>query len=159
MARLPEGAGRVLSDPARLVTSALALVAEDNAADARLIRAAFKDSRIRTEVHTGAVGVAALAYLREQGDYKSARRQSVLFLDLDMRRKDGHHVLEEVKRDPDLRSLPSVIVTSSGRPEDCERAYQHHANCYVRKPTGFGDFTKAVQDLKQFWFETVELPA
>jgi CheY-like chemotaxis protein len=134
------------------------LVVEDNPADARLVREVMRDSKISNEIHWVSDGVEAMAYLRCQGKYSTAPRPNLIFLDLNMPRKDGREVLREIKTDPELRRIPVVIMTTSQTEEDIARAYEQHANCYVRKPLDFQQFHTVVKTLENFWFSTVELP-
>jgi two-component system, chemotaxis family, response regulator Rcp1 len=135
------------------------LIVEDNPADARLVREVMRDSKILNEIHWVPDGVEAMAFLRRQGKYPQAPRPNLMFLDLNMPRKDGREVLSEVKSDPDLRRIPVVVMTSSQAEEDIARAYDQHANCYVRKPISFEQFHAVVKTLENFWFSTVELPS
>jgi len=134
------------------------LIVEDNPADARLVREVMRDSKILNEIHWVPDGVEALAFLHRQGKYAGAPRPSLMFLDLNMPRKDGREVLREVKADPELRRIPVVVMTSSQTEEDIARAYDQHANCYVRKPIDFDQFHQVIKTLENFWFSTVELP-
>jgi len=134
------------------------LIVEDNPADARLVREVMRDSKILNVIHWVPDGVEAMAFLRRQGKYPDAPRPNLMFLDLNMPRKDGREVLAEVKADPELRRIPVVVMTSSQAEEDIARAYDHHANCYVRKPIDFEQFHSVVKTLENFWFSTVELP-
>ncbi|MCI4339165.1 MAG: response regulator [Thermoplasmata archaeon] len=134
------------------------LMVEDNPADARLVREVMRDSKLLNEIHWVGDGVEAMAFLRRQGKYANAPRPNLMFLDLNMPRKDGREVLREVKSDADLRRIPVVVMTSSQAEEDIARAYDQHANCYVRKPIDFEQFHKVVKTLENFWFTTVELP-
>jgi two-component system, chemotaxis family, response regulator Rcp1 len=134
------------------------LIVEDNPADARLVREVMRDSKIMNEIHWVPDGVEALAFLRKQGKYTTVPRPSLIFLDLNMPRKDGREVLREIKADPVFRSIPVVVMTSSQAEEDIARAYDQHANCYVRKPIDFQQFHEVVKALESFWFATVELP-
>ncbi len=134
------------------------LIVEDNPADARLVREVMRDSKVINEIHWVPDGVEALAYLRRQGKYADAPRPNLIFLDLNMPRKDGREVLHDVKADEELRRIPVVVMTSSQAEEDVARAYDQHANCYVRKPIDFEQFHAVVKTLENFWFATVELP-
>ncbi len=134
------------------------LIVEDNPADARLVREVMRDSKVINEIHWVPDGVEALAYLRRQGKYADAPRPNLIFLDLNMPRKDGREVLHDVKDDDELRRIPIVVMTSSQAEEDVARAYDQHANCYVRKPIDFEQFHAVVKTLENFWFATVELP-
>jgi len=134
------------------------LIVEDNPADARLVREVMRDSKVLNEIHWVPDGVEALAFLRTQGKYANAPRPNLIFLDLNMPRKDGREVLREVKADEGLKRIPIVVMTSSQAEEDVARAYDQHANCYVRKPIDFDQFHSVVKTLENFWFATVELP-
>ncbi|MCI4337472.1 MAG: response regulator [Thermoplasmata archaeon] len=134
------------------------LLAEDNPADVRLIREVMHDSKILNEIHSVPDGVEAIAFLRRQGQYAQKPRPNLIFLDLNMPKKDGREVLREVKADEDLRRIPVVIMTSSEAEEDIVRAYDLHANCYVRKPIDFAQFHRVVREIESFWFTAVELP-
>lgn len=134
------------------------LMAEDNPADVRLIQEVLRDSKVLNELHVVRDGVLAMQFLRREGPYADAPRPNLIFLDLNMPRKDGREVLAEVKADPDLRRIPVVVMTSSQAEEDIARAYDQHANCYVRKPVDFVQFHKVVREIENFWFRAVELP-
>ncbi|MGC2360408.1 MAG: response regulator [Thermoplasmata archaeon] len=135
------------------------LIVEDNPADARLVREVMRDSKVLNEIQWVPDGVEAIAFLRHQGKYASAPRPNLIFLDLNMPRKDGREVLTEIKADESLRRIPIVVMTSSQAEEDIARAYDQHANCYVRKPIDFQQFHEVVKSLETFWFATVELPS
>ncbi len=134
------------------------LMAEDNPADARLVQEAMKEAKILNDLHVVPDGVEAMAFLRREGRYSEAPRPNLIFLDLNMPRKDGREVLSEIKDDEDLRRIPVVVMTSSKAEEDIARAYNEHANCYVRKPIDFDQFHAVVKAIASFWFTTVELP-
>lgn len=133
-------------------------MAEDNPADVRLIQEVLRDSKVLNELHVVRDGVQAMQFLRREPPYAEAPRPNLIFLDLNMPRKDGREVLAEVKADPDLRRIPVVVMTSSQAEEDIARAYDQHANCYVRKPVDFDQFHKVVREIENFWFRAVELP-
>jgi chemotaxis family two-component system response regulator Rcp1 len=135
------------------------LIAEDNPGDVRLIREILAASRMATEVDVTRDGVETMEFLRQTGAYATASRPGLILLDLNMPRKDGREVLAEVKADPDLRRVPVVIMTSSAREEDVLRAYDHHANCYIRKPVNFDQLREVVETIASFWFATVTLPS
>ncbi len=134
------------------------LIVEDNPADARLVREVMRDSKVLNEIHWVPDGVEALDFLYRRGKHAGAPRPNLIFLDLNMPRKDGRAVLAEVKADEILRRIPVVVMTSSQAEEDVARAYDAHANCYIRKPIDFQQFHQVVKTLENFWFATVELP-
>jgi two-component system, chemotaxis family, response regulator Rcp1 len=103
-------------------------------------------------------GIEALAFLRRQGKFGAAPRPDIIFLDLNMPRKDGREVLSEIKQDPDLRHIPVVVLTTSADEEDVLRSYHLHANCYVTKPVDLQQFMKVVSSIENFWFTVVKLP-
>jgi chemotaxis family two-component system response regulator Rcp1 len=134
------------------------LLVEDNPGDVRLTREALKEGKIRNNLHVAKDGVEALAFLRREGPNAGAPRPDVILLDLNLPRKDGREVLTEVKRDPALRQIPVVILTSSQAEEDICRAYDLHANCYISKPVDLDQFIKVVKSIEDFWFTVVKLP-
>ena len=99
-----------------------------------------------------------LAYLRREGRYASVTRPDIILLDLNMPRKDGREVLEEIKADPQLRRIPVVILTTSQADQDILRSYDLGANCYITKPVDLEQLTTVVQAIEYFWFTVVKLP-
>jgi two-component system, chemotaxis family, response regulator Rcp1 len=134
------------------------LLAEDNPGDVRLIREVLRESKIANEVDVARDGVETLEYLHHRGTDGGAHRPGLILLDLSMPKKDGREVLAEIKSDPELRRIPVVVLTSSPGDEDVLRAYDNHANCYVRKPVDFDRMNSVVQKIEDFWFSTVTLP-
>jgi two-component system, chemotaxis family, response regulator Rcp1 len=122
------------------------LMVEDNPADARWAREALKEGRIQNETNLVADGEAAIAYLRRQGKYVSARRPDLILLDLNLPRKSGAEVLAEVKTDPDLRNIPVVVLTTSAvERQHLVRMYNLPSNSYVLKPLNWTRFLEAVR--------------
>jgi chemotaxis family two-component system response regulator Rcp1 len=134
------------------------LLVEDSAADVRLVREAMRNSTIRHEFHVVSDGVLAIEYLARTGSYRDVPRPSMIILDLNMPRRDGRQVLQDIKADADLRRIPVVVMSSSAADEDIIRAYDHHANCYVRKPVDFSQFRDVVQKIESFWLTAARLP-
>lgn len=134
------------------------LLVEDNPGDVLLIQEALRDNKLRLRLHVVLDGEAALQFLRRAAPYPDAARPDLILLDLNLPRVDGRQVLAQVKADPDLRSIPVVILTSSHAEEDIARAYNLNANCYVRKPLDFDQFVKVVHNIENFWFTIVNLP-
>lgn len=135
------------------------LLVEDNPGDVRLTQEALKEAKFRNTVHVVGDGVEALAYLRQQGKYIAATRPHMVMLDLNMPRMDGREVLEAIKKDPDLRRIPVVVLTSSEAETDIARAYELYANCYVTKPVDIDHFLQVVKSIEEFWVEIVRLPS
>jgi two-component system, chemotaxis family, response regulator Rcp1 len=135
------------------------LLVDDNPDDIELTREALAASKIHIDtINSVGDGFEAMKYLRREGDYAQAPRPSVIFLDLNMPRKDGREVLQEIKADEHLRCVPVVILTTSDDEEDVLKSYQLHANCYVRKPVDLAGLIKVVSAIDSFWFTVVEYP-
>ncbi|MBV9774072.1 MAG: response regulator [Gemmatimonadetes bacterium] len=134
------------------------LLVEDNPGDVRLTREALREGKVRNNLSVAQDGVEALAYLRREGKYADAVRPDVILLDLNLPRKDGREVLQEIKNEPALRQIPVVILTSSQAEQDICRAYDLHANCYITKPVDLDQFITVVRSIEDFWFTIVKLP-
>ena len=142
----------------RMNTPISILLVDDNCDDVELTREALQDSKLAIQLNHVEDGVEALAYLRKQGKYSAAKRPDLILLDLNMPRKDGRQVLEEIRADTALEDLPVVILTTSGAEEDIMRSYKSHVNCYIQKPVDFNQFIKVVDAIQEFWFTIVKLP-
>ncbi len=134
------------------------LLVEDNPADVRLTREALREGKVRNNLHVATDGVEAMAFLHREGHHADAVRPDLILLDLNLPKKDGRQVLEEIKADPSLRLIPVVVLTSSEAEQDILRAYNLHANCYVTKPVDLDQFIHVVQSIEEFWFAIVKLP-
>jgi two-component system, chemotaxis family, response regulator Rcp1 len=134
------------------------LLVEDNPGDVRLTREALREGKVRNNLHVTPDGVEALAFLRRQGPYADAVRPDLILLDLNLPRKDGREVLQEIKNEPGLRNIPVVVLTSSQAEQDILRAYDLHANCYITKPVDLDQFITVVKSIEDFWFTIVRLP-
>ena len=134
------------------------LLVEDNPGDVRLTQEGLKEGKILNNLSVVGDGVEALAFLRQQGQYADAFRPDMILLDLNLPRKDGREVLEEIKSDPDLKRIPVVVLTTSRAEEDILRSYNLHANCYITKPVDLEQFIKVVQAIEAFWVTIVTLP-
>jgi two-component system, chemotaxis family, response regulator Rcp1 len=134
------------------------LMVEDNPGDVRLTREALKDAKVSNTLHVVEDGVAALDFLYRRAPYGEAPRPDLILLDLNLPRKNGREVLEEIKQDARLKTIPVVILTTSSAEEDVLRAYSLHANCYITKPVDFVQFTKIVRTIEDFWLTIVTLP-
>jgi two-component system, chemotaxis family, response regulator Rcp1 len=134
------------------------LLVEDNPGDVRLTREALREGKVRNNLHVAADGVEAGQFLRREGKFANAVRPDLILLDLNLPRKDGREVLEDIKSDPALRHIPVVVLTSSQAEQDILRAYELHANCYVTKPVDLDQFIHVVHSIEDFWFTIVKLP-
>jgi CheY-like chemotaxis protein len=134
------------------------LLVEDDPGDTLMIKEAFEDNKVRNRLSTVADGVEALAFLRREGEFGDAPRPDLILLDLNLPRKDGRQVLEEIKDDAELRTIPVVVLTTSEAEEDILRSYALHANAYVTKPVDFDRFIEVVRQIDEFFVEVVRLP-
>jgi CheY-like chemotaxis protein len=136
------------------------LLAEDNPNDVELTLAAMSANNLANSVTVVGDGVEALEYLRCQGKYKNREKgnPAVLLLDIKMPRMDGIEVLQEIRKDPALRLLPVVMLTSSREEPDLKNCYELGVNAYVVKPVDFKEFFDAVKILGVFWAIMNELP-
>ncbi|HME55313.1 MAG TPA: response regulator [Candidatus Lokiarchaeia archaeon] len=134
------------------------LLVEDNPADIRLTREALKENKMANNLSVVVDGIEAMNYLRKKGKYAKATKPDIIFLDLNLPKKDGREVLAELKQDKDLKRIPIVILTSSQAEEDILKTYNLHANCYITKPVDFDQFLKVVQSVEDFWLTIVKLP-
>jgi len=137
------------------------LMADDDADDRQLTREALEDARLINDIRFVENGEELLEYLRRQGKWSApadAPRPGLILLDLNMPRKDGRTVLKEIKQDPEFRTIPVVILTTSKSDEDVYRSYDLGVNSYIVKPVTFEALVDILQTLEKYWFEIVELP-
>ena len=134
------------------------LLVEDNPADVRLTMEAMRESKMHNRVTVVSDGEQALDYLRRRGRYAAATRPDLVLLDLNLPKKDGREVLQEIKAIEDLRRIPVVVLTTSKAEEDIFRTYDLHANCYITKPADLDRFIEVVQLIEGFWLRVVSLP-
>ena len=134
------------------------LLVEDNPGDVRLTREALKEGKVYSNLHTVKDGVEAMEFLRRQGKFKGVPRPDIILLDLNLPKKDGREVLEEIKTDEELKRIPVVVLTTSKAEEDVLRTYNLHANCYVTKPVDLEKFMVVVKSIDIFWLTVVTLP-
>jgi CheY-like chemotaxis protein len=137
------------------------LMADDDADDRALTREALEEGRLMNEIRFVENGEELVEYLKKQGKFAppaEAPRPGLILLDLNMPRKDGRAVLKEIKSDPDLRTIPVVVLTTSKADEDVYRSYDLGVNSYIVKPVTFEALVDILQTLEKYWFEIVELP-
>jgi two-component system response regulator len=134
------------------------LVVEDNPGDARLIKEVLNGNKIYCHLHIVKDGVEALNFLHKKEEFTDSPRPDLIFLDLNLPKKDGREVLAEIKSDDNLKQIPVVIMTISQAEEDIIKSYSLHANCYVTKPLDLDQFVKVVRSIEEFWFSLVKLP-
>jgi two-component system, chemotaxis family, response regulator Rcp1 len=134
------------------------LLVEDNLGDARLTREALKEGNVFNNLTVLPDGVEAMSYLRREGRYATAPQPDLILLDLNLPKKDGREVLQEIKADEHLKTIPVVVLTSSSAEQDVAKSYGLHANCYVTKPVDLEQFIGAVKAIEDFWLTVVTLP-
>ena len=134
------------------------LMVEDDPGDADLTQELLEDAKLMVNVNIVDDGEKAIAYLRRQGEYVQAVRPDLILLDLNLPRKDGREVLQEIKSDPDLKRIPVVVLTTSDADEDILRSYNLGANSFVTKPVGLEQFANIVKSIEDFWFTVVKFP-
>jgi CheY-like chemotaxis protein len=135
------------------------LLVEDDPGDVQLTKEAFEEHKVRNRLTVVSDGVDALAYLRRDPDvYPDAVPPDLILLDLNLPRRDGREVLQEIKADPELRRIPVVVLTTSQADEDIVRSYNLHANAYVTKPVDFDRFIAVVRQIDEFFVSVVKLP-
>jgi len=134
------------------------LLVEDNPGDVRLMREALVTNGTSSRLLVVEDGEAALRFLHRKPPYMDADRPDLIFLDLNLPRKDGREVLAQIKKDPDLRTIPVIVLTTSDANNDVQQAYELHANCYIRKPSDLDEYLKAIQTCEFFWCSVVQLP-
>jgi CheY-like chemotaxis protein len=134
------------------------LLVEDNEGDIRLTKEAFRESMVWNHMNVVRDGAEALAFLRREGKYTDAIRPGIILLDLNLPKRSGIEVLEEIKRDDELKHIPVVVLTSSQAEQDILNSYNFHANCFISKPLDLEQFLQVVQSIKDFWLTIVKLP-
>ena len=134
------------------------LLVEDNPGDVRLMKEALSESKEYCRLTTVEDGEQAVRFLRRVEPFTDAVRPDLIFLDLNLPRKDGREVLAEIKSDAGLRRIPVIVLTTSEADRDVHRAYDLHANCYVRKPTDLDEYLSVIRACEKFWLHIVRLP-
>ena len=134
------------------------LLIEDDPGDVVITREAFEHHKIRNTLRVARDGEEGLDYLYQRGAHQSAPRPDLILLDLNLPKYDGHQLLEQIKSDPELCHIPVVVLTTSAADEDILRSYRLHANAYVTKPVGFGEFMKVIRQIDEFFVQVVRLP-
>jgi len=131
------------------------LLVEDNPADVRLAREAFKTSKVQSTLIVVKDGMEAMDFLRQAGAYAGAQSPDLILLDLNLPRKDGREVLAEIKGDAVLKRIPVAVFTTSRAETDINRCYDLNANCYIVKPADLDQYFDAIRSTQQFWLTTV----
>ena len=134
------------------------LLVEDDPGDVLMTQEAFEHHRIRNPLHVVTDGVAALRFLRREGEYTGATRPGLILIDLNLPLMNGREVLAEIKSDEALLSIPVVVLTTSQAEEDIVRSYNLHANAYVTKPVDFTCFMEVIRQIDNFFVTVVRHP-
>ena len=134
------------------------LLVEDSPGDVRLTQEAFRDAKTSINLHVASDGVAAMAFLRHVGDHIRAPRPDFILLDLNLPKMDGREVLAHIKEDDNLKTIPTIILTTSEAEVDILKSYQLQANCYINKPVQLEAFEAIVKSVNYFWATTAKLP-
>lgn len=145
-----------MSDPVQPIE---VLLVEDDAGDELMTREAFADNRIGNALHVVRDGEEALDFLYRRGRHQDAVRPDLILLDLNLPKYDGRQVLERIKGDRELATIPVVVLTTSAAEEDIARSYKLHANAYVTKPVDVEQFMRAVRQIDDFFVSVVRLPS
>jgi CheY-like chemotaxis protein len=133
------------------------LLVEDNPGDVRLTREAFRDFDKTVRLHVAVDGVDAMAFLRHEGVHVHAPRPDFILLDFNLPKMDGREVLACIKNDEKLKTIPTIILTTSDAEVDVAKSYQLQANCYLVKPVQLDEFENLVRSISDFWLTKVKL--
>ena len=134
------------------------LLVEDSPGDVRLTQEAFRDANGSINLNVASDGVEAMAFLRQEGVHSGAPRPELILLDLNLPKMDGREVLAHIKESPILKTIPTVILTTSEAEVDIVKSYQLQANCYLSKPVQLDAFEALVRSINDFWLTKVKLP-
>ncbi len=134
------------------------LLVEDDPGDELITREAFEHNKIKNTLHVARDGEEGLDFLYRRGRYAGAPRPDLILLDLNLPKYNGRQVLEKIKSDADLCTIPVVVLTTSSAEEDILRSYKLHANAYVTKPVDLEQFLSAVRQIDEFFVQVVRLP-
>jgi two-component system, chemotaxis family, response regulator Rcp1 len=134
------------------------LLVEDSPGDVRLTREVFREANPAVTLHVVSDGIEAMAFLRREGANAGAPRPDLILLDLNLPRMDGREVLAQIKADDQLKSIPTIILTTSDAHADVTTSYQLQANCYLSKPVQLDQFESLVHSINDFWLTRARLP-
>lgn len=134
------------------------LLVEDSPTDVILTQEALEEGKILNRLHVVMDGAAAISFLKREGPYADSPRPDLILLDLNLPKKSGQEVLEVIKNDEDLKTIPVVVLTTSHAEEDILKSYKLHANCYLTKPVDLDEFIGVVRSIESFWLSLVKLP-
>ena len=134
------------------------LLVEDNAGDVRLTQEALAEGKVRNHLSVVRDGVEAIGFLKKNGSYAESPTPDLILLDLNLPKKDGRQVLQEIKTDELLKHIPVVVLTTSKDDKDVMKSYLMQANCYITKPVDLEQFLQVIKMIEGFWLTIVKLP-
>lgn len=134
------------------------LMVEHNPHDVELVQKILRDAEVKNNIRIAVDGVEALSFLRGEGEYANIPRPDLILLELNIPKKDGREVLEQIKSDRSLKSIPVLVLTTSQDKEDVLLAYSLQANCYITKPIDSDQFIRVMKNIEEFWLSIVKLP-
>ena len=134
------------------------LLVDDDLANVHLMREILKEGKVPLNLSVVGDGVQALGYLRREGSYEKAIRPDLILLDLNLPRMGGRELLDQIKKDDRLKTIPVVILSTSDEEIDVLKTYDLGCNCYITKPLGLEQFTRVLRSIESFWFTLVRLP-
>jgi chemotaxis family two-component system response regulator Rcp1 len=134
------------------------LLVEDSPGDVRLTQEVFSEANSSIRLHVASDGVEAMNFLRHEGRHLVTPRPAFILLDLNLPRMDGREVLNQIKNDECLKTIPTIVLTTSDADEDVFTSYELKANCYLSKPVGLDEFTSVVKSINDFWLARACLP-
>jgi chemotaxis family two-component system response regulator Rcp1 len=134
------------------------LLVEHSPGDVRLTQEAFQEANRSVHLHVASDGVEAMAFLRQEGVHAGAPRPDLILLDLNLPKMDGREVLAQIKTDEKLKTIPTIVLTTSVAETDIAKSYHLQANCYLSKPVQLDAFEKLVKSINDFWLTKVKLP-
>jgi len=134
------------------------LLVEDNPGDVVLMRAALRHAQVAHELWVAGDGIEALDILYRRNGKEQAPSVDLALLDINLPGMSGLELLEKIKNDANLKVTPVIMLTSSNAPKDIQQSYEHHANCYLTKPSDMRELTKTVRAIDHFWLSLAHLP-
>lgn len=143
--------------PEERIQPAQILLVEDSPSDVALTRDALAEAKVINDLHVVNDGEAAIDFVRQRGDYADVPRPDLILLDLNLPRRSGLEVLEDLKNDPDLRRIPIAVLTTSDEDRDIIGAYDRHVNAYMTKPIDFDEFARCIRSIEDFFLTIVKL--
>ena len=150
-----------MKNRAKAKTSITILIADDDDEDRMLTEEALEENQLSDRLYFVEDGEEVMDYLNRIGKYADVKKYptpELILLDLNMPKKDGREVLAEIKKDPSLRGIPVVVLTTSSSDEDIEKMYGLGVNSYITKPFSYSGMVLAMKSIKEYWLDIVTLP-